>query len=91
MLEQTLLNNTGEILTQISPDLASRIGGLITIIQAVGIAFIIYVAYLVIKTVYNWKNRNSVKNIEQKIIEMDEKIDRLLKENYIKKGRNKNK
>ena len=70
--------NTTEVLEAVSPELVERLAPAITIFKAVGIAFIVYVCYLVIMAILNFRNRNRVKKIEKKVNEIDIKLDALL-------------
>ena len=49
-----------------------------TILKAVGIAFVVYVIYLIVKSILNWRNRNRIKNIEKKVDEINKKLDSLV-------------
>jgi|GEM_PF-1436457 len=63
----------------VSPELAASFGTLITILKAAGVAFIVYTAYLVAKSILNFRNRNSIKRIEKKVDEIDRKLGLILK------------
>ena len=80
------LENATTLIAEVYPGLADNLGMLITIVQAVGIAFIVYVGYLIINAIYNWRNIKRIKNIEQEVTEINEKLDILL----CKKPENKN-
>ena len=73
-----VINSTG-LLDEIFPVVLDKLGPLIWIVQAVGVAFVLYVIYLVVKAVLNWRDRKRIKNIEKKVNEIDEKLNRLLK------------
>jgi len=73
------LENIQGILEQISQGQITDIGTLITILQAAGIIFIIYLIFLIINFIINFKKSRRIKNIEQKVNHIDEKLDKLLK------------
>jgi len=72
------IENASEIIEVITPALAEKIAPLITIFKAVGIAFIVYVIYLMVKMVLGWKNQKRIKRIEKKVNEIEKKLDLVL-------------
>jgi len=73
-----IVENAGETLRGILSNPPEAVVTLITIIKAIGIAFILYVIYLIIKLIWNWKNKNRLKRIEDKLNSIDLKLDRIL-------------
>ena len=71
--------NISSILEALSPALAEKLAPLIIILKAIGIAFLVYVAYLVVNAFFVWRNRKRIKGIENKITEINEKLDKILK------------
>jgi len=65
-------------------DLVGRVDSIVTILKAAGIIAFIYVLYLIVRAVLSWKNKNRIKRIEQKVYEIDKKLDEVL-------GKSKNK
>ncbi len=63
----------------LSPELLVSIGGLVTILKAVGVFAIIYVIYVVIMGILGFRSRKRMKIIEKRVIAIDKKIDKLLK------------
>jgi len=61
------------------PEIATRIGGLITILKALGIFVIIYVIYVVTMGILGFRSRKRMKVIEKKVDLIDKKMNKLLK------------
>ena len=80
------LNNFN--LTDLPPEIISKISGLITILKAAGIVFIGYIVFLIVKWVLGIKRYRNIKQIYKKVNEIDRKLDLLLK-NKIKKEETK--
>jgi len=60
-------------------------GGLITILQAVGIVFLFYFIYLVVRELLTWKRIKRLKRIEEKLGVLEKKIDKILVQKKEKK------
>ena len=76
MAFEEVLNFSGVIL---SPETIAKVDGLITVLKAAGVIFIIYVAYLVVRMVLGWKSTRRIKKIEKKVNAIDKKLDRALR------------
>jgi hypothetical protein len=74
-----IIENLSELISVLPPGVAERVGGLITVLKAVGIAFIIYVIYVVIMAVVGFRRSKKLKVIDKKIDSIDKKLDKLLK------------
>lgn len=61
------------------PEIAQRVDGLITILQAVGVFAIIYFAYIIVMGVINFKSKKRIKAIEEKVDMINRKLNKLLK------------
>lgn len=72
-----------DILGGMPPDLALSLGTLITILKAVGIVFIIYLVFLTVRSILNIIEKRRIKKIYETVMEMDKKLDILVK----KKGK----
>ena len=72
-----------EAIAVLPVQVAERIGGLVTIFKAVGIAVLIYVIYLLIMGIFTFKRIKRMRHIEKKVVAIDRKLDKLLK----KKGK----
>ena len=77
--------------TDLPPEIISRIAGLITILQAAGIIFIVYMAFLITRWILNFKRYRKVNKMYSKMEEMDKKLDLLLDNKEIKKKKEKKK
>ncbi len=69
------------VLTGLPPSLVGKVGGLISILQAIGIALLAYIIFLAIKGVLTFKRLKKISNIESKLEELDKKIDVLINRN----------
>jgi hypothetical protein len=72
-----------EVIAVLPVQVAERIGGLVTIFKAVGIAILIYIIYLLIVGFFTFKRIKRMRHIEKKVVAIDRKLDKLLK----KKGK----
>ena len=61
------------------PEIAMRIGGLITILKALGVFAIIYLAYVIVMGMLGVRARKRMKKMEKKIDGIDKKLDKLLR------------
>ena len=68
-----------EVVSVLPPQVLNNIGGLVTIFKAVGIAVIVYVLYLLVMGFFMFRRFRRMRHIEKKVIEIDKKVDRLLK------------
>ncbi len=66
------------VIDSIVPALIEKAGPLITIFKAVGIVLIIYIIYLLYRAITKMKDRRRLKRIEKKVLEIDEKLDKIL-------------
>ena len=82
--------NPGEIIKALPPEIISKIDFLINFGKIIGILFLIYIVFLIIKAIFNLIRDRRIKKIYQKVIEIDEKLDLLLKNKKFQKNKNKN-
>jgi hypothetical protein len=75
--EEAIVNVSG-VVDKFIPELLEKAGPLITIFKAVGIVLIIYIAYLLYRAITKIKDRRRWKRIEMKVLEIDEKLDKIL-------------
>ncbi len=62
-----------------APSLMQTFDPIITIFQTVGILFIIYLVFGIIGFIFKWNERKRLKTIEQKVNDIDKKLDELTK------------
>jgi len=74
-----------EVISVLPPSVLARVEGLVTIFKFVGIAVIVYVLYILIMGFFTWRRIKRMRRIEKKVVEIDRKLNRLLKG----KGKNK--
>ncbi len=67
-----------DIIGALPPEIISKIDLLVTIAKAIGIIFIIYIIFMVIKWVSDILRNRRIKKIYNKVYEIDEKLNKLL-------------
>ena len=72
---QVITNTTENVV----PLIFENLSFLIKIIQAIGIVLIIYILYYALSVFFEYRNRKRIKRIEEKVDNLDKKIDKLLK------------
>ena len=70
--------NLNDVITNIPPDLLQNLGPLITILQAAGIIFIIYIIILIVNLSLSIRRSVLIKRIYLKIYEIELKLDQVL-------------
>jgi len=72
------LNN--EIWSNLSPQLSALSEKLITIAQVAGVVVLVYIIYIIIKGIFAYKRNKRIDITYEKVLEIDKKLDELLKE-----------
>ena len=67
-----------EIINQLPPEAIVGISSLITILQAVGVFFLIYLTFLIVNIILNIKRNKMIKETYKRVSEMDEKLNKVL-------------
>ncbi len=83
---QEIANKTVEATASVSKDLTGQAWSYLldqlkpftTVFKTVGVIVLIYVIYRIWRGIVSIKDRNRLKNIEQRLDEIDDKLDRLL-------------
>jgi hypothetical protein len=70
-----VMENVSEVVTNLPPELISRVGSLITLLQALGGFLILYIIFNIVNAILNRKKRDELKQINLNL----EEIKRLLK------------
>ena len=65
-------------LDAIEPSLTGLVGGLITIIKAIGIVVLIYLIFLIVRWFFTLKRYRIIKRMDKKVDEINLKLDLLL-------------
>ena len=68
-------------LKDIPPELVSKIADLMFILKAAGILFLIYILFLVVSTILNIKRNIRIKKIYEKVDQIDDKLNQMIKQN----------
>ncbi len=71
-IQNFILDNLPEIITE-------KFGFLIILLKAVGIVFLAYFIYMIVKSVWSWKDRKRLKRIEDKIDRIEKKLNKIKK------------
>ncbi|MBT7102021.1 hypothetical protein HN935_00750 [archaeon] len=71
--------NTSGLVDQVIPVLMDKLGPFITIFKAVGIVLLVYIIYLLYRGVTRIQDRRRLKRIEKKVLDIDRKLNKLLK------------
>ena len=74
-----VITNLSEIVSVLPPEIAENLAGLIIVLKAVGIAFIVYVIYLVTMVFVSFYRVKKLRLIEKKVNSIDKKLNKLLK------------
>lgn len=72
------LSNITDIIREISPELGGSLASFVNVLAAAGIILIAYVIYVIVAGILRYKTVRRVKRIENKIDEMEEKLDKAL-------------
>ena len=73
------LVNMSELISSLPPYVLDKFDNLVIVLQAVGIAFIIYVIYVIVKIVLSFKANKKLKILIKKIDSLERKVDILVK------------
>jgi len=76
--------NLTEIISALPPEWASLFGGFISVLKALGLLLVIYIGYLIISSIWNYKRTRKVNKIYE---EMHTKLDRIDKKLNILLGK----
>ena len=74
-----------EFINNLPPEAYTNAAGLITILKTAGIIFIIYLVFLIVKIIFDIRSKIFIKKTYEKVNEIDEKLNKILK----KKGNEK--
>jgi hypothetical protein len=81
-----MIENMSDLFTSLPPNILDSMVGLITILKALGVVFILYILFAIINGIVTWLRYKRIKRIEDKMLLMDRKLDLILKkENKNKK------
>jgi len=73
------MGNVSEFVNTLPVPVAEGLLGLITVLKAIGIAFIVYLVYTILNGVISWRGSRRIKKIETKVDSIDKKLNLLLK------------
>ena len=80
MVTGNAVENLVDAASAVSPVIMDKLSGMIMIFKALGVIAIVYISYLIYMAIANFCRRKKLKNIEDKVSEMDEKLDKILVE-----------
>ena len=67
------------------PLISTALAPLMTIIKVIGVALFVYILYLVIKGILEWKRNKRIDITYEKVLQIEKKLDDLLKKKKSKK------
>lgn len=73
----------------VSPELASRLTEMLFLIRAAGVIFLLYLIFVIVNGIMNFIRNIRIRKMYNKIKDMDEKLDILLKEKENKEKKDK--
>ncbi|MBR9705929.1 hypothetical protein GOV14_02740 [Candidatus Pacearchaeota archaeon] len=73
----------GSLINNVTPDLASSFAGLLTILKAAGLIFIIYLIFVIVRGIFQIRRNMRITKMYHKVYEIDEKVDVLIEHNEI--------
>jgi len=79
MVVEEVVSNMSGLVMALTPEVAERIGGLITVLKAIGIVFIFYLVYMVVMGYIAFRRIKRMRHIEKKVDSIDKKLGLLLK------------
>ena len=81
MVVEEVINasDVGGLVDQIIPVMLDKLGPFVTIFKAVGIVLVVYIIYLIYGSIIKMRDRRRLKRIDKKVVEIDRKLDLLLK------------
>jgi len=78
MVVEEVAANASGLVDQVIPVLMDKLGPFVTIFKAVGIVVLVYIAYLIYRSVVRVADRKRLKRIEKKVFEIDRKLSKLI-------------
>ena len=79
MAGEEVVLNFSELVSALPPQIIESIDELIIVLKAAGIAMIAYVVYVIAMGIVSIRRSKKIKFIEEKVISIDKKLNRLLK------------
>lgn len=79
MVGENAIINFSEIISAMPPHIIKSIGDLVLILKAAGIAMIVYIFYVITMGVVSIRRSRRIKTIEDKVISIDKKLNKLIK------------
>ena len=81
-------NVTSGLWNNFSPAIMDKISPLFTVFKALGIAVIIYILFLIIKSILSWRDHSRLKKISRNVEQINNKLDVLTKKKSVKGKKN---
>lgn len=70
---------SGDLWGNLPPEILAPFERLITILQIAGVVILIYILFLLIKGILGWRRNRRIDITYEKVLEIDKKLDELLK------------
>jgi len=84
-----MVNETVDVIASIPIALLERLEFLTKIGQALGIVAIVYIIFLIVRGLLQWKSTRRVKSIFQTVEDINKKLDKLIRMSSKKKSKKK--
>jgi len=79
MVVEEILPNVSDLVSVLPPSVFNRVEGLVVLFKAVGVAFIVYVIYLLVSGIFSFRKMRKIGRIEKKVNSIDRKLNKLIK------------
>ncbi|MGC9309708.1 MAG: hypothetical protein ACP5D2_03380 [Candidatus Nanoarchaeia archaeon] len=83
-----MTNISNEVINALPVFISEQLTFITNLLKALGVAFILYIIYMIIRGILRWKDRKRLIRVEEKIDNLEKKVDKILKN---KKSKKKNK
>ena len=79
MISQDIFNGTADALNFFPPGITSQLSFLMKLLAALGIAFLVYLVFLIVGAVIKFKDSRRLKSITNNVQEINNKLDLLIR------------
>ena len=73
------VDDVSSVVSALPDSVVSTLEGLVPYLKAAGIAFVIYVGYLIVSAILNFRRSRRIKKIYDKVGRIERKLDKVLK------------
>ena len=98
MVNETIFNQSisfeslfRDFIRNLPPEASQSVATFITILEAAGIILIVYLVFMIVKTIFDIRSKIFIRKIWQKVNEIDDKLNKVLEKKGKKKSDDKDK